>query len=121
MHEFAIIIILIITVYKNLLAITMTSEHVQLTIVYCKLPKLGFNSFLKETLQFCHLNKDDDLDKKEEQAMDFSEAIYTEDVLTGNKSKDSNLFYADDNYFKGTLVRTNTKDPLNVSLKLYAR
>ena len=96
----------------------MTSEHVQLTIVYCKLPKLELNLFLKETLQFCHLNKDD-LDKVE--AMDFSEAIYTEDVSIGNKSKDSNLFYADDNYFKGTLVRTNTKDPLNVSLKIYAR
>ena len=97
----------------------MTSEHVQLIIVYSKLPKLGFNVYLKETLQFCHLNKDDDVDKDE--VMDFSEAFYCEDVPIGNKSKDSNLFYADDNYFKGTLVRTNTKDPFNVSLKVYAR
>lgn len=97
----------------------MTSQHVQLTIVYCKLPKLGFNMFLIETLQFCHLNKDDDVAKDE--AMDLSEAFYCEDTPIGNKSQDSNLFYADDNYFKGTLVRTNTKDPLNVSLKIYSR
>lgn len=98
----------------------MASEHVQLTIVYCKLPNLGFNSFLKETLQFCHLNNNDNLDK-EDVAMDFSEAIYTEEVPIRNESKDSNLFYADDYYYKGTLVRTNTKDPLNVAIKVYAR
>ncbi|CRL06903.1 CLUMA_CG019588, isoform A [Clunio marinus] len=110
-------------VYKDLLAISSTSSMLLLTVKFQKQPKIKFQNFLKESLKFSQLQ--DDEDRNETLLNDEAKSCNIERMEIDSQENDfegkSFIFYCDENYFKGVLVRLKFIDQLSIRIKLYIK